>query len=98
MSASKTAFGKKSPGRVIQFLALCSVVVFSFWGPSALACVGCREPGSDTMTNEPSTVLAGIGLSWGVLFMLAFAFLLVGGLSMFIWATCSRIERDRARQ
>ena len=83
-------------GRFQWFLVSCSMLAFLLLTPSAVACVGCREPGSETMTHEPATVLAGIGLSWSVLFMLAFAFLVIGGLSAFIWRTCLQIERERA--
>jgi len=64
---------------------------------SASACVGCREPGSETINHEAPTVLAGIAFSWSVLFMLAFALLVVGGMGAYIWQTCQRIERERAR-
>lgn len=65
--------------------------------PSAMACVGCREPGKETIEHEPQTVLAGIAFSWSVLFMLGFAFAVVMGMSAYIWRTCQRIERERAR-
>jgi hypothetical protein len=75
-----------------------SVVLWS-WGAlsAARACVGCREPGSETLRHESSTVMAGFAFSWSVLFMLTFAFLVVGGMSLYIWQTCRRIDRERAR-
>jgi len=61
-----------------------------------MACVGCREPGSETIANESPTVLAGWAFSWSVLFMLVFVFLIVGGMSLYIWQTCRRLEREAA--
>ena len=58
------------------------------------ACVGCREPGSETVAKESPTVLAGWAFSWSVLFMLLFVFLIVGGMSLYIWRTCRRLERE----
>lgn len=63
---------------------------------AAQACVGCREPGSETMNHETPTVMAGIAFSWSVLFMLIFALAVVGGMSAYIWQTCQRIDRERA--
>ena len=59
-----------------------------------VACVGCREPGSETVAKESPTVLAGWAFSWSVLFMLLFVFLIVGGMSLYIWRTCRRLERE----
>jgi hypothetical protein len=59
----------------------------------ASACVGCREPGSDTIARESPTVLAGWAFSWSVLFMLLFVFLIIGGMSVYIWQTCRRLDR-----
>lgn len=64
----------------------------------AAACVGCREPGQDTMAKESPTVMAGVAFSWSVLFMLAFALLVVGGMSVYIGKTCRRIEQERTVQ
>ncbi len=61
-----------------------------------MACVGCREPGTETVTKESPTVLAGWAFSWSVLFMLLFVFLIVGGMSLYIWQTCRRLERESA--
>jgi heme/copper-type cytochrome/quinol oxidase subunit 2 len=61
-----------------------------------MACVGCREPGSETIAKESPTVLAGWAFSWSVLFMLVFVFLIVGGMSFYIWQTCRRLEREAA--
>ena len=59
-----------------------------------MACVGCREPGSETIAKESPTVLAGWAFSWSVLFMLAFVLLIIGGMSFYIWHTCRRLERE----
>jgi len=61
------------------------------------ACVGCREPGALTIAHESTTVLAGQGFSWSVLFMLGFVLAVVAGLSFFIWRTCQQLERGRVR-
>jgi len=61
-----------------------------------MACVGCREPGSETIAKESPTVLAGWAFSWSVLFMLLFVFLIVGGMSFYIWQTCRRLDREAA--
>jgi hypothetical protein len=62
-----------------------------------LACVGCREPGSETIASENPTVLAGWAFSWSVIFMLLFVFLIIAGMSLYIWSTCKRLERVGAR-
>ncbi len=61
-----------------------------------MACVGCREPGSETIAKESPTVLAGLAFSWSVLFMLCFVLLIVGGMSLYIWQTCRRLDREAA--
>ena len=61
-----------------------------------MACIGCREPGSETIARESPTVLAGWAFSWSVLFMLVFVFIVVGGMSFYIWQTCRRLEREAA--
>jgi hypothetical protein len=58
-----------------------------------LACAGCREPGEDV---EASTIMAGVGLSWSVLFMLAFVLALGGGLSAFMWKTVKEVDARNA--
>ena len=62
--------------------------------PEALACVGCRAPGTSGPA-EPQTITAGIALSWGVIGMLAVVFLIVGGLVYYIVDTCRRLDSDR---
>ena len=70
--------------------------VFLLAAEGVLACVGCREPGSETIARESPTVLAGWAFSWSVLFMLLFVFLIIGGMSLYIWRTCKRLERTAA--
>lgn len=60
---------------------------------SSVACVGCREPGADSIANEPATALAGFGFSWGVLFMLAILLSLLGGLVAYIWRSAVEVDR-----
>lgn len=75
-----------------------ALAVFCVLLPTAAsACVGCREPGAQTLDHESPTVMAGMAFSWSVLFMLVFALLVVGGMSAYIWHTCQRIERERVR-
>jgi len=61
---------------------------------AAQACVGCREPGADTVASESKTVMAGLAFSWSVLFMLGFVLLMVCGMSYYIWQTCRRLARE----
>jgi heme/copper-type cytochrome/quinol oxidase subunit 2 len=63
---------------------------------SGLACVGCREPGAETIAKESPTVLAGWAFSWSVLFMLFFVLVIVAGMSIYIWRTCRRLDREAA--
>jgi heme/copper-type cytochrome/quinol oxidase subunit 2 len=73
-----------------------ALAAFLLAAECVMACVGCREPGSETIAKESPTVLAGWAFSWSVLFMLVFVFLIVGGLSFYIWQTCRRLEREAA--
>lgn len=66
--------------------------------PSALACVGCREPGAGTIAHEPQTVASGVAFSWSVLFMLVVVLSIIAGMTLFIWRSCVSIERERAAQ
>jgi hypothetical protein len=79
--------------RVSIFLALVLAALIST-ADCVMACVGCREPGTETVVKESSTVLAGWAFSWSVLFMLLFVFLVIGGMSLYIWRTCRRLERE----
>ncbi len=74
------------------------LTVLLFAVADAAACVGGREPGAETMAKESPTVMAGIAFSWSVLFMLVFALLVVGGMSLYIGKTCQRLERERTGQ
>ncbi len=62
--------------------------------PEALACVGCRAPGT-AGPDEPQTITAGIALSWGVISMLGIVLLIVAGLTCYIVDTCRRLDRER---
>lgn len=74
-----------------------SILVFLGASISSQACVGCREPGSLTLNHENPTVLAGIGFSWSVIFMLVFVLSVVGAMSFYIWRTCLQLEKSRVR-
>lgn len=65
--------------------------------PQALACVGCRQPGTAGPV-EPQTITAGIALSWGVLGMLAIVLAIVGSMTYYIVSTCKRLDRARNTQ
>lgn len=73
-------------------------VIFALISHPALACVGCREPGSLTLQHENSTVLAGMAFSWSVMFMLGFVMLIVFGMSLYIWRTCRRLDQKQNRR
>ena len=65
--------------------------------PAALACVGCRAPGT-AGPDEPQTITAGIALSWGVVGMLGVVFLIVTGLVYYIVDTCQKLDRQNSPQ
>lgn len=65
--------------------------------PAALACVGCRAPGT-AGPDEPQTITAGIALSWGVVGMLGVVFLIVTGLVYYIVDTCRKLDRQNLPQ
>lgn len=81
--------------RKLTFPALALAAFFSA-AECLMACVGCREPGSETIAKESPTVLAGWAFSWSVLFMLVLVFAIVAGMSLYIWQTCRRLEREAA--
>ena len=62
--------------------------------PEALACVGCRAPGT-AGPDEPQTITAGVALSWGVVSMLSIVLLVIAGLTYYIVTTCRRLDRER---
>ena len=62
--------------------------------PETFACVGCRAPGTSG-PDEPQTITAGIGLSWGVIGMLSIVFLIIAGLAYYIVDTCRRLDSER---
>ncbi len=63
---------------------------------AALACAGCREPGENV---EAATIQAGIGFSWGVLFMLAVVFSIITALTAYLWQAIRAADaRSLARQ
>lgn len=53
------------------------------------ACAGCREPGEEV---EATTVMAGFGFSWGVIFMLIVLFVLCSGLGWFVARTIKAVD------
>ena len=62
---------------------------------SAWACAGCREPGKEV---EATTVMAGFGFSWGVIFMLIFMFVLCSGLGWFVAKTIKAVDAGKSAE
>jgi heme/copper-type cytochrome/quinol oxidase subunit 2 len=77
-------------------LPMLVLAALSWAAECGMACVGCREPGSETIAKESATVLAGWAFSWSVLFMLLCVFLVVSGMLSYIWQTCRRLDREAA--
>lgn len=71
-------------------MKLCTAVFALLALPAPLlACAGCREPGEDV---EAVTVMAGVGFSWSVLFMLVFLFGLCSALGWFVVNTVKAVD------
>jgi len=81
----------------MKTFTLTACVFFLTFLHPMLACVGCREPGVGN-SDEPQTVLAGVGLSWGVLCMLGVVFVIVSALVVFIARTCRELDRQKPVQ
>jgi len=71
---------------IFAYLSVLSVLGMQ----TAAACEGCRAPG---ISSEHQTVMAGIGFSWSIIFMLAFVFSILIGMSWFIAQTCRAVDR-----
>ena len=74
----------------MKFLA--AALAFVLLNASAFACAGCREPGEEV---EATTVMAGFGFSWGVIFMLIFLFALCSGLGWFVARTIKTVDAGK---
>ena len=74
----------------MKFLA--SIPALLLLHAPALACAGCREPGEEV---EATTVMAGFGFSWGVIFMLIFLFALCSGLGWFVARTIKTVDAGK---
>jgi len=74
----------------VKFLA--SIPALLLLRAPALACAGCREPGEEV---EATTVMAGFGFSWGVIFMLIFLFALCSGLGWFVARTIKMVDAGK---
>lgn len=61
-------------------------------GAPVWACAGCREPGAEV---ETSTVMAGFGFSWGVIFMLLFLLVLCSSLGWFVARTIKAADAGK---
>jgi hypothetical protein len=74
----------------MKFLA--AVLALVLLNAPAFACAGCREPGEEV---EATTVMAGFGFSWGVIFMLIFLFALCSGLGWFVARTIKTADAGK---
>ena len=74
----------------MKFLAAALALVLL--NAPAFACAGCREPGEEV---EATTVMAGFGFSWGVIFMLIFLFALCSGLGWFVARTIKTVDAGK---
>ena len=74
----------------MKFLA--AILALVLLHAPALACAGCREPGEEV---EATTVMAGFGFSWGVIFMLIFLFALCSGLGWFVARTIKTVDAGK---
>ena len=74
----------------MKFLA--AILALALLHAPALACAGCREPGEEV---EATTVMAGFGFSWGVIFMLIFLFALCSGLGWFVARTIKTVDAGK---
>jgi hypothetical protein len=61
----------------------------------AWACAGCRVVSQDA---EATTVMAGFGFSWGVIFMLLFLFALCSGLGWFVARTIKMVDAGKSAE
>jgi hypothetical protein len=59
------------------------------------ACAGCRVVSQDA---EATTVMAGFGFSWGVIFMLIFLFALCSGLGWFVARTIKAVDAGKSAE
>ncbi|MFV0338988.1 MAG: hypothetical protein ACK5LK_12190 [Chthoniobacterales bacterium] len=74
------------------------ITLFLLATPSALACVGCCQPGQ-TMGDDPQIVIqAGMGFSWSVIFMLVFVFSMIGIFSTYMAKTCMRLDHQKSEK
>lgn len=69
------------------------ITVALLFHQTAMACVGCREPGAFG-PDEPQTIMAGVAFSWSVLTMLVIVAAALGGLGFYIAKTCARVDRE----
>jgi hypothetical protein len=71
------------------------LALFYSWPSLVTACEGCKMSSINGF-KETQTLQAGIALSWSVLFLLAFVFLLLGILCWTIRSAC--LQADQAHQ
>ena len=77
----------------MKFLAVL-IATLALHAP-AWACAGCREPGEEV---EATTVMAGFGFSWGVIFMLIFMCVLCSGLGWFVAKTIRVVDAGKSAE
>jgi hypothetical protein len=79
--------------RLTNVRLLSAIVAFALLHAPSWACAGCREPGEEV---EATTVMAGLGFSWGVVFMLLFLFALCSGLGWFVARTIKAVDAGKS--
>lgn len=75
----------------MKYFLIVLFVLISFFPSIVKACEGCKMAVADGVV-EPQTMMAGMALSWSVLFMIAIVLLLLVGFIWFAYATCLKID------
>ncbi|MFI0347986.1 MAG: hypothetical protein ACH346_04330 [Chthoniobacterales bacterium] len=76
----------------MKYFLVTVLVLDNFFPAIAKACEGCKM-GAVNGLIEPQTMMAGVALSWSVLFMLAVVFALLTGFIWFAYKTCKKIDQ-----
>jgi len=77
----------------VKFLA--SIPALLLLHAPVWACAGCRVVSQDA---EATTVMAGFGFSWGVIFMLLFLSALCSGLGWFVARTIKAVDAGKSAE
>ena len=73
----------------MKFFLFTFLVGVNFFPVVAKACEGCKMSAANGFI-EPQTTMAGVALSWSVLFMLVVVFLLLAGFICSAWVACQK--------